>query len=91
MTFTGFPRPFGSNDPGVQALSRFGYDRQTGLTANPLTLANAPVEGSLMLFKNGILMDDNGGYTVTGQTVTLTAVPIAADVYQGFYHYRQAV
>jgi hypothetical protein len=44
-----------------------------------------------MLFKNGILMDDTGGYTVSGQTVTLTTVPIAADVYQGYYHYRQAV
>lgn len=90
MTFTGFPRPFGSSDPGVQALSRFGYDRQTGLTANPLTLANPPVEGSLMLFKNGILMDDTGGYTVSGQTVTLTTVPIAADVFQGYYHWRSS-
>lgn len=88
MTFTGFPRPYGAKDPAIQALSRFGYDRQTGLVANPLTLANPPVEGSLLLFKNGVLMDDSGGYTVSGQAVTLTAVPIAGDVYQAYYHYR---
>lgn len=90
MAFTGFPAPYGTRDPAIQALTRFGYDRQTGLTANPLTLANAPVDGTLMLFKNGILMDDSGGYTLSGATVTLTTVPIAADVFQGYYHYRQA-
>ena len=90
MTFTGFPRPYGAQDPAVQALSRKGYDRQTGFTGVTLTLANEPVEGSLMLFKNGILMDDTGGYTVSGKVVTLTAAAIAADVYQGYYHFRQA-
>lgn len=90
MTFTGFPAPYGTRDPAIQALTRFGYDRQTNIVGVTLTLANPPVDGTLMLFKNGILMDDSGGYTVSGQTVTLTAAAIAADVFQGYYHYRQA-
>jgi hypothetical protein len=88
MTFTGFPRVPGVRDPAIDALMRFGYDRQEGLTTTALTLANAPVSGSLMIFKNGILMDNDGGYTVSGKVVTLTVAAIAADVYQAYYHYR---
>ena len=88
MTFTGFPRPYGANDPAIQALSRFGYDRQTGVVGATLTLANPPVDGTLQLFKNGVLMDDTGGYTVSGQTVTLSVAAIGADVFQAYYHHR---
>lgn len=90
MTFTGFPTPYGTRDPAIQALARFGYDRQTGIVGATLTLANPPVDGTLQLFKNGALMDDSGGYTVSGATVTLAVAAIAGDVFQAYYHWRQS-
>lgn len=90
MSFAAFPR-LGSTDPAIQALGRFGYDRQTGVVGTTLTLANAPVDGTLLLFKNGGLMDSTGGYTVSARVVTLGVAAISGDVFQAYYHYRQAI
>lgn len=87
MTFTGFPRPYGAKDPAIQALSRFGYERQTGLTTTALPLDNAPVDGTLQVFKNGTLLDPATAYTVSGTAVTLNVAAIAGDVFLVFYHF----
>lgn len=89
MTFTGFPKAYGTRDPAVQALLQFGYDRQTGVVGATLTLANAPVAGTLLLFKNGALLDDSADYTVAKSVVTLSVASIAGDVWQAYYHYSQ--
>lgn len=89
MAFTGFPRPYGAKDPAIQALSRFGYERQTGLTTTALTLDNAPVDGTLQLFKNGALLDPSTAFTVSGTAVTLGVAAIAGDVFLAYYHYSQ--
>lgn len=89
MAFTGFPRPFGAKDPAIQALSRFGYERQTGLTTTALPLDNAPVDGTLQVFKNGTLLDPGAAYTVSGKTVTLGVAAIAGDVFIVHYHFAQ--
>jgi hypothetical protein len=90
MTFTGFPTPYGTRDPAIIALSRFGRDRQTGLTTTALTLPNAPVDGTLQLFKNGTLLDESVAFTVAGAVVTLGVAAIAGDVFHSFFYYRQA-
>lgn len=87
MTFTGFPRPYGAKDPAIQALSRFGYERQTGLTTTALPLDNAPVDGTLQVFKNGTLLDPGADFTVSGKTVTLGVAAIGADVFLVYYHF----
>lgn len=89
MTFTAFPVPYGSLDSATQAVFRFGQDVQTGLTGTSLTLANAPVSGTLRLFKNGALLSSLSGYTVSGKTVTLSVAAVAGDEFEAFYHFRQ--
>lgn len=88
VTFTGFPRPYGTRDPAVLLLYQQGTERQTGLTSDALTLDHAPVDGTLQLFKNGTLLDPVSGYTRVGAAVTLDVAAIGADVFQAFYHYR---
>ncbi len=90
MTFTPFPRVPGIREPGVDALMRFGSERQTGIVGTALTLANVPVVPTLDLFKNGMLLDPVTDYTLAGKAVTLGSAAIAADVFQARYHFRQS-
>lgn len=90
MTFTGFPTPYGTRDPAIQALARFGQERQTGLVGTAMTLDNPPVDGTLLLFKNRQLLDPSGDYTVAGTAVTLNVAAIAGDVFLAYYHWRQS-
>lgn len=86
MSFKAFPR-IGTNDPELRKLSLFGVERQTGLTGVTLTLTNAPTDGSLLLFKNGTLLDDPTEYTVAGRVVTLGVAAVGGDIYRAKYHF----
>lgn len=90
MTFTAFPRPYGSGDPAVRLLYQTGEERITGITGTALTLSHAPIPGTLRLFKNGGLMDsgDAAVLTLDGATVTLGVAAVSGDVFLGYYHYR---
>lgn len=61
-------------------------------TNKTFTLANAPVVGKEMIFRNGVLLYEGSGqdYTISGGTVTLTAnqpAPVADEVLLGTYIY----
>lgn len=83
-----FPRPFGTDDPAVRLLYNQIKERQTGATTASLTLANAPISGSLALFKNGTLLDDPSQFTILDRIVTLAAAAIAGDVFNCYYTFR---
>lgn len=53
------------------------------------TLANAPVVGSVGVFKNGLLMQAGVGneYTVSGSVVTFAVAPLATDLLQASYRF----
>lgn len=90
-TLNAFPRPFGSLDPAMRVAFQKMKERQTGVVGVTITLTDAPILGTLQLFKNGILLDEvagAGGYTITDRTVTLGTAAIAGDVFITFYHYR---
>ena len=83
-----YPIPAGIDNPAMLALFRFGQESQTGLTITAITLAHSPVEGTLLLFKNGLLLNPGVEYTITGGSVTLSGAAIAADDFVAYYHYR---
>lgn len=83
-----YPIPQGIKDPAVLALCRFGQESQTGLTTTAITLAHSPVEGTLLLFKNGLLLNPGVEYTIVAAAVTLGGAAIAGDDFVAYYHYR---
>lgn len=90
-TLNAFPRPYGSLDPALRLAFQKMKERQTGVVGVTIALTDAPIVGTLMLFKNGTLLDEvagAGGYTITDRTVTLGTAAIAGDVFITFYHYR---
>lgn len=92
MTFEAFPRPPGGvKDPATRLLFQRGKERITGITGTSLELTHAPVEGSLLLTKNSVLVDvDNTAVcTVAGKTITLVRAAVADDVFVAYYNYRQ--
>jgi hypothetical protein len=46
------------------------------------SLANAPIDGTEMLFMNGLLQNSGSGndYTISGQNITMASAPVATDV-----------
>lgn len=57
----------------------------TGVTA-PYTLPNNPVAGTLLIWKNGAILDPAVDFSLTaGNTVTPTTTPISADEFIHFY------
>ena len=90
-TLNAFPRPFGSLDPAMRVAFQKMKERQTGVVGVTITLTDAPILGTLLLFKNGTLLDEvagAGNYTITDRTVTLGTAAIAGDVFIAHYHYR---
>lgn len=90
-TLNAFPRPFGSIDPAMRLAFQKMKERQTGVVGVTITLTNAPIAGTLQLFKNGALLDEvagAGNYTITDRTITLGTAAIAGDVFIGHYFYR---
>lgn len=88
MTAEAFPRPVGPAAPATQALYNRVRERQTGLTTTALVLENAPIPMTLQLFKNGVLLDHDGGYTIDDRAVTLGGAAIAGDVFVAHYTFR---
>lgn len=70
-------------------------DRFTGLTTAAITLSKVPIRtiddvGLELVFKNGALLDPNGGaggYSIAGKAITLGAAAIAGDVFVIRYPY----
>lgn len=90
-TLNAFPRPYGSVDPALRLAFQKMKERQTGVVGVTITLTDAPITGTLMLHKNGLLLDEvagAGNYTITDRTVTLGTAAIAGDVFIAHYHYR---
>lgn len=90
-TLNAFPRPYGSVDPALRLVFQKMKERQTGVVGVTITLTDAPIAGTLQLFKNGLLLDEVAGaanYTIADRTVTLGTAAIAGDVFIAFYHYR---
>lgn len=83
-----FPVPSGTDSPAVLALCRFGQESQTGLVTTAMTLVHSPVEGTLLLFKNGLLLNPGVEYTIVSTAVTLGTPAIAGDAFVAYYHYR---
>lgn len=83
-----FPR-IGEMETALRVLTQQIEDRFTGETTTSLVLSNAPIAGSLMLFKNGALLDPGSGsvYSVSGRTVTLGVAAIAGDVFVARYYF----
>lgn len=85
------PAPPGT--PNERKLAQLSRERFTGLTTTAITLADAAVEGFELVFKNGALLDPNGGasgYTISGAAITLGAAAIAGDVFIVWYYFRGA-
>lgn len=51
------------------------------------TLANTPVSGTVMLFKNGILLEAGSGndYTISTATITMATAPVSGDKIRASY------
>jgi hypothetical protein len=70
-------------------------ERFTGLVTAAITLSKVPVRttddiGLEMLFKNGALLDPNGGaggYSISGKAITLGTAAIAGDIFVVRYPY----
>lgn len=90
MTFEALPRPTGITDPALLHLYQQGRERQTGIVGTTLTLSNAPLAGTLDLYKNGTMLDpgDAAVYALEDRTVTLGVASIAGDVWVARYHFR---
>lgn len=82
------PMPSRPETPNIAALARVSRDRVTGITGTALTLADAPVVGWELVFKNGALLDPGAAYTVSGKVVTLGGAAISGDVFVVFYWAR---
>lgn len=77
---------------GTGAAVTFVYAEAPGGTINgtnaTFTLANAPNPGlSLRLYKNGMLMLQNGDYSLSGKTITFTSgvIPQTGDLLAAYY------
>lgn len=83
------PAPPGTiNERHLAQLSR---ERFTGLTVATITLQDPAVEGYELVFKNGALLDPNGGaggYSIEGKTITLGTAAIAGDIFIVWYYFR---
>lgn len=63
----------------------FARERRTGSTSTTWTLADAPDTGLELVWKNGTLLDPSVDYAIAGDTITLGAAPVGADVLIAWY------
>lgn len=75
-------------DINMKALGAVKIERQTGIVGTSLKLANPPVSGAVLAFKNGALMDPVSAYSIAALVVTLGSAAISSDVFVFFYWYR---
>ena len=71
--------------PTFLASSNFVYNEEfTGSTSSTYTLANTPITGKLVVFKNGLKLP-NSEFSLSGTTVTLTSARLITDVFSNDY------
>lgn len=68
-------------------------DVMTGATTTALVLSNSMIDGTELLFKNGVLLTPTTAYTVdkNGMGITLAVAAIAGDVFVAIYQFRSAI
>ena len=65
--------------------SNFVYNEEfTGSTSSTYTLANTPITGKLVVFKNGLKLP-NSEFSLSGTTVTLTSARLITDIFSNDY------
>ncbi len=84
--------PIQNGGTGGLVSPQFADNETPGGTQNSsntaFTLVSAPSpSGSLLLFKNGLLLVQGTDYTLTGSNLTLTVAPAPADVIRGWYRF----
>ena len=80
--------PVQTLDRNVKSLAQVHRERQTGLTTTAITLEERAVEGTELVFKNRLLLDPSGDYTIEGNAITLTVAAVAGDVFVCWYWFR---
>jgi len=78
---------FKSYWPTVTALTatNFVYNEEfTGSTSSTYTLANTPITGKLVVFKNGVKLP-NSEFSLSGAIVTLTSARVSGDILSNDY------
>jgi hypothetical protein len=86
-----FPLPDEPESENVRALASLTRQRITGLATVTLTLEAEARDGFEAVYKNGALLDPNGGaggYSISGKTITLGTAAIVGDVFVIFYYAR---
>ena len=88
-----FDLPVPTADRNVQALGRLWRQDVTGQAGATLTLSNAPVTGTEMVYKNGALLwpstaSTTYDYTITGNSLTLETDAVADDRFTILAHFR---
>ena len=88
-----FDLPVPTTDRNVQALGRLWRQDITGKTGTTLTLDNAPVIGTEMVYKNGALLwpDDASttyDYSIAGNSLTLAVAAVSGDKFTILAHFR---
>lgn len=85
------PLPDEPESENIRTLASLAHERFTGLTTTAIGLVAEAVSGLESVFKNGSLLDPNGGaggYSMSGKTITLGTAAIAGDVFVIHYYSR---
>jgi hypothetical protein len=83
--------PWPPATPNEAQLAQLLRERFTGLTTSSIELTELAMEGFELVFKNGALLDPNGGaggYSINGRSITLGAAAVAGDVFIVWYYFR---
>lgn len=66
--------------PNLNNIVKFEHPEGAKNRENKLfKLANTPVEGSLLVFSNGLLMEPEADYSLNGNQLTMSFAPIDED------------
>lgn len=82
------------DDPALRLALSVVRERFTGLTTTAITMTNPMVPETVMVFKNGIALDPNGGsggFSVAGKAITLGTAAVSGDVFLVTGWYRTGV
>ena len=88
-----FDLPAPTSDRNVQALGRLWRQDITGESGATLTLDNAPVIGTEMVYKNGALLWPTNAsttydYTIAGKSLVLEVDATSSDKFTILAHFR---
>lgn len=86
-TLTTLPLPQATVDPNSRMLAGFGRARLSGITGATVTFPAAPVPETLLVYRNGLLLDPST-VSVLGSALTLPSALVSADVLVVVGHWR---